>query len=370
MVIVGANQMPLLYVPAIRRDHLDPNNTGLTRIRRAQPRMNPTALWGRSIFWAIRDAVPQFNEFMALLSQVIRVGALGTWMMTSLDGSPRPFDIGSGIMNYGEMGVEVKRYEPGQPPEGLAEILRMIYQELQMGSVPADLMTAASQATSGFDRAQIISVALNSVGSYMIAHNAWAEQVTQQFLSQFQGKSYEMLARGYDPTKTPFELTIRGDEIDRYYDVKIKRQLALPDDTQARIQMARLALDPAAPILDPWTVLDEIMEVEDPDLVIDKLWEYKVWFFPPIQFNLMKEALIRRGDFTPDQMNMILTMEAASQYQAETMKLQGQGTVAQMQSSMPGTGMSPSTLPPEAAGAMGGQAPPTILGPNGQPLTR
>lgn len=384
VTITPANQISTISIPNFQSNGLDPNGTGLTRNRGARNgHISPSGVWCRSIFWNIANAIPQFNNLTATMLQVIKAGAFGTWVIKTQDGEPILFDIGSGTQNFTDLMTQVDRIEPSAPPPGLGEMMQLYSKELQLGSVPAELMMSAQGASSGFDRAQMISVALGSLGSFMAAHTSHCEELTQSAIAQYAGKkAYSMTARGYE-SKTPFKQTINGADIDQYYDIRIKRQLALPDDMAGRLGMARQAQDPAAMLMDIWTVLDEILEVEDPDLIIDRMWEQKAWQFPPIAMQMLKQGLTRLGA-APEALQTVDMMEAIAQYQLQAQQIQGQGTVTQMQSALAAPGQAPSALPPEQANPnqemmtaqmqagmpQGGQPAPVIYGPNGQPLAR
>ena len=71
---------------------------------------------------------------------------------------------------------------------------------------------------------------------------------------------------------------------------------ALPDDMTIRIQMARLALDPRRPVLSLVSVLENIMQWDDPDGEQDRMWEDLANQDPWIVLEQIAQSLEKSGE--------------------------------------------------------------------------
>lgn len=383
--LVAANQVPVLHVPksfsADYPNYYDAAASGLTKAKRRN-RNSPQSLWARSIYANIMDTIPQFNEFMSMLQQVIRSSALGTWFYLTVDGAPRFVELGSGTVNWGQLTDKIQRFEPGNLPPGLQEVTAAMFREMQQGSIPADLLgMAVRQATSGFHEAQLINLAMNSVGGFQKAHNTWNQMRLQSAYNQFAGKTmesgqpYSINAVGFE-RKTPFLTTIDSMAFADagYMDIRVERRTAMPEDLAGRIAAARAAQDPANPVLDPWTVQDDIMQSEDPDFVLDGIKTAKAEFHSVLLYKALSQAMRERGE-SDEFIQQMLTMDFIQDLSLQMQKAQGMMQMQQMQSAMQPTGMPPGQMPPEQLQSGFQQAAantpsfPGTQGANGAPLT-
>lgn len=357
--IAAANQVPVLHVPksflAEYPNYYDETANGLTKVRRRN-RTSPQSMWSRSIFANIMDTIPQFNQFMAMLMQIIQASALGTWFYLTVDGAPRFVELGTGTVNWGQLTDRIQRFEPGNIPPGLQEITAAMFREMQQGSVPADLLgQALRQATSGFHEAQLINLAMNSIGGYQKAHNSWNQMRLQSAYRQFAGKQmssgtpYTIRAVGYESgRRTPFLSVISSDMFADagYMDIRVERRTAMPEDLMGRITAARAAQDPANPVLDPWTVQDEILQTEDPDFVLDGIKTAKAEFHPVLLYKALSQAMRERGE-SEEFIKTMLDLDFIQNLSLQMQKAQGVMQMQQMASAMQPTGVAPSAMPPE-----------------------
>ena len=71
---------------------------------------------------------------------------------------------------------------------------------------------------------------------------------------------------------------------------------ALPDDLSVRVTAARQLLDPRAPMMSLLTVLETILQVEDPAGEIDRIWEDMAQRDPVLMPEQIAQALERLGE--------------------------------------------------------------------------
>ena len=366
----GLSRIPVVIVPCagipVRSDAqatetgtwYDANNTSGTRrgSNVALPR-SWTAHQGRSIFAGVEQTVPQFNEFMAVLFQAIKLYAFPTVKLFSADGTLRKANIGTGIANA----LSVRRNEDmqfmqvGAPPPGIEGALGVLTGEQGRGMVPPALLDQ-TQATSGFHMAQAVNVALNALGPWARGENRWQEQNVQQAIRQQVETGISLTLRGrYAQSRTFFEETFDPVEIQRMYYIEAERTPALPDDILMRAQIAQVLLNPARPIASLQTVYDQVLNWPDPDGEQSRIFGDMANSHPAIIAERLETALIEQG--MPELAGIAHNEKVLAQL-VQSMKM-GQAAMAAKTIQGGGVGgpmgaqpVSPSSSPPEQGNPM------------------
>ncbi len=261
---------------------------------------------GRSILSAVEEQIPQYNELIATIFQHFSLGTYGTWVFKTPTGELPKFtpNIEGRIPLRPEESIE--RIEPTPISADAFRLMEILRQEQQQGTLSAILRAAmplgGGDLASGILFQQMTSAALNALEPYMSGLKQFGQRMGTSLLNQMQ-----LAARELRPfsVSVPFKQNTFFDiEFDPVADLESGRKYrarpvfrpALPDDMHIRIQMARLALDPRRPILSLTTVLETILQKEDPQGEMDLIWEDLANQDPVLVLEQIALALERFGE--------------------------------------------------------------------------
>ena len=270
-----------------------------------------TAEMGRGLLSAVEEQIPQWNEVVANILHYFGLHTYGQWISTTPDGQFPEFESGmeARIALTPDEKIERIKVEPISPDA--FRLYQMIGQEIQNGTLSDVLRLGNPSANSAVLNQQINSAALNTlepfqdgietagtiVGGSLLGQMAAAGSVIGKFELAASGRtgarrrnSTGLVSLEFDPTEDLGAFNGR-----RLRPVPVFKP-ALPDDLPTRLQAARYALDPRRPILSLTTVLEEVLQVEDPTDEIDRIWEDMATQDPVMVFELMAQALERHGE--------------------------------------------------------------------------
>ena len=258
---------------------------------------------GRSLLSAIEETMPQMNELIATIFQHFSLNTYGTWLFHTSTGEMPKFEPNIEARIPLRPDESLERIEPQPISADAFRLLEVLRAEQQQGTLSAILRSAlplgGSDVASSILFSQMTSAALNALEPYMSGLSQFGQRLGTSLLNQFQ-----LAARDIKPftVTVPFkqnsffsiEFDPRRDlESGRKYRTRPIFRPALPDDMHIRIQMARLALDPRKPILSLVTVMEEILQIEDPSGEADRIWEDLANQDPVIVLEQVAQALDR-----------------------------------------------------------------------------
>lgn len=355
VTIIPANGISAQTVPSqYRATWTDERNTGATTGRRDNAGMGIrswSANRGRSIFATVERAIPQFNDYISNLLQAVKLYAYPTVVHYTRGGNAREVSIGTGMLNTLEAGIEDLRFmqNPSVPP-GMEGALSTLGRELAMGLVDPALLQQ-TQAMSGFDRAQIINLALNALGPWARALDRWQVAVAQDYLRQMRDGEFTLSLAGGTSPDSFFEVRFEPGEIQRKYRLRVQRTPALPDDMAQRVGIAQqLKLGGLASMR---TIFDRVLNFPDPDGEIKKMFEDAANQVPAVVSKRIEDALVEMGldQYVPLARNQAVIEEFMQYLQLSQLQqaagAMGGGNVMGGTPAPGGAGMPPEGLPPE-----------------------
>ncbi len=278
-----------------------------------------TALWQgpdtwiaetcRGILSAVEDEVPQYNEMVATILHHFSLNAFGTWFFKSPTGVLPNVDLGIEARVPLMPEESVERISPQPISPDAYRILDIMQDEQQKGTLSSILRATLPQGGGGELGSSILfqqmtSAALNALEPFHDGLEQFGTRMGTSLLGQLQDgakggviKKFTVAFPG--PRSTFFEI-----EFDPKLDLERGRQYravpifkpALPDDMHIRIQTARIALDPRRPLLSLVTVLERIIQIEDPSGEIDRIWEDIANTDPVIVMEQIAMALDKLGE--------------------------------------------------------------------------
>lgn len=308
---------------------------------------------GRSILAAVEEHVPQYNELVATVMQHLALNTWPTLVFKTPSGELPKFQDGINARIPLRPEETVDRL-PTQAlnPEAF-KLIEILGSEKQNGML-SNILRA--NTTTPFDGTgvlfqQMAHAALNALEPFQDGMEEFGQRVGTSLLAQMQMaapilKSFSVLAPpqtsgvksrqsfmviDFDPKKDL-------DKKKRYRPRPVFKP-ALPDDLALRINSAKLALDPRRPILSLTTVLEHILEVEDPTDEIDRIWEDIANTDPVIVLEQIGAALERLGETELAQ--RIQEKQFQQNFQNELQTRQATGN-------LPPAPGAPGNMPPQA----------------------
>jgi len=368
----GLNRIPWMVMPVngtpLRRDikrptasAYDATNTGYTRSVDTSANIKKTNHWvasmGQSIFAANERHYPQFNEFVALVMQVVSNEAYGTLTFKSRDGKAVDIETGNNVVNFLRLEEELEKLQGGVAPPDTSRILTLMGSQVQRGGIPFSVYGELPFEISGYLNNQLVNAAMLVLRPFMagmIAYYSWLfAELQQQFMA---GKFTGIGFHGIDSKNTLFEFTYDSEQQTKRYFGEIKLQPALPTDLAQKVEMARRLRDSRWPMASIQTIFDKILEWEDPDGEIDKIFDDMANQEPLVVLERMAQALDQRG--LPEVAQVMRERGFKTKFMEE---LQMKGAVAAMggMGGPGGPGLSTSTISPEQRGLPTEGAPPS-----------
>ena len=256
---------------------------------------------GRSILSAIEEQVPQYNELIATIFQHFSIGTYGTWVFKTPTGEMPDFEPGIESKIAMTPQESIERIEPSPMTGDAYRLLGILQDERQRGVLSNVLMASTPFEGTGVLFQQITNSALNSLEPYQSAMIQFGKRAGTSILAQMQ-KSAEVLE--------PFELRVMDNrsafriefdpktdlDVNRHYTPVPAMKPALPDDITVRMTAARMALDPRRPMLSLVSVLEDILQRDDPSAEVDRIWEDMAMNDPVLLPEHMAMAFERMGE--------------------------------------------------------------------------
>lgn len=390
VVCISANGLPFNYMPtsALAMPPIvggtNPNLSNMIGNRGAMPpwrgKGGYVGDWGRSILASIEDLVPQYNETVALLSQILYNDAFGTWLTQTHTGDMTEVDVGG--VNALRVGETIGRVAGISASPDLYRLLGIVRESYQRGTFSDALFGLVPFQGSGFLQTQLRNSALNALDPYIESHKMWATGVAQLLLSQLkQAKGIKWDTWGKTNDLRHFRLEANADMVRRMWPIEMKPMPALPDDMALRVDIARRMLDPNMPLASYQTVLDRVLEFGDAQKERELMFEDMAERDPVVVFLRIQQRLLARGmDELAEafgerafaaafvqKVQELMAMDQAKQALMMTGSAAGGLAGAGIEgggrpTTEPAPGASPENLPPEAAttpteGAAQGGAP-------------
>jgi hypothetical protein len=302
---------------------------------------------GRSILSSVEELVPQYNELVATIFQYMSIGTYPTWVFQNPTGEQPDWKPGlnSVIALKPEESVNAVQLQPISPDA--YRLLQVLQQEKERGILSSILQAVSPQAYgSAVLFQQLANAALNAVEPFRQGMIEFGTRMATSVLAQLkQGKSafkkFELTGNDRNSYfRIEFDPSVDLDDTRKYRPVPVMRP-ALPDDITIRLTAARMALDPKKPILSLTSVLEVIMQWDDPAGEKDRIWNDMAEMEPVIMLERIAVACDKRGE--PELAARIRHTEFQTGFVKDMQFRQATGTAG--------------TMPGDTSGATGGPPP-------------
>ena len=323
---------------------------------------------GRSILAAVEETVPDFNELVSQIWQVMDDEVGGTYAHYSLDGQKKDIVIGRGAVNPMKLQDRLERIPPMLASPDTYRLVELIGIQIQQGTIDQKLLRGLEQFQgSGFLRSQMENAAMNALGPWVDSFDFYHSELAQSVLNQLyhkRGQAFQVMAEGSD--RRLFKMEFGPESVKELHFIEMKSKPALPDDLAVRVNIATQLANPARPLASIQTIFDKVLEWEDSEREKKLLFDDLADLDPLVVLLRMQNRMIERG---LPEIAKIFGQQAFSQaflLQAVTSRMQqqasgGGGVPGRPNEGGAGLGMTgPEAAPPETAGietGRTGQAP-------------
>lgn len=161
--------------------------------------------------------------------------------------------------------ASARRIEPAPIPVDIRVVDSELESMRQRGSFPALLFGGLNIDLSGFAIQQLLNAAFHRLGPHKLALERLTARIDRIWLEGFRESGTEITISGKDRHQY-FREDFTKDDVPESFDCMVDLRLSLPSDLLSRLSAGRTAIQ-QGPLLDRDTVLDEILQVDDPALV-------------------------------------------------------------------------------------------------------
>lgn len=308
---------------------------------------------GRSILAAVEDAIPQFNEIVALIWQIMDNDAFGTWVQRTRTGELRDVTLGGNAINPMKVGETLERVAGMAASPDTYRLLEFISRQISQGTLDQNLLRGLEGFQgSGFLRSQLENAALNSLGPWLESYEFWATEVAQSLMNQLRkgsGQEFTVIAEGSG--RRLMKIKFSPDMVKDVVYVEMKAKPALPDDLAVRVNIAAQLLNPARPLASLQTVFDQVLEWEDAEREKRLLFDDIADMDPIVVMLRIQSRMVARG--MPEIAKLFgdkaFVMAFAQQVMQARLVQQLQGPTGAPPTAEPAMAR-PEAAPPETAG--------------------
>ncbi len=284
---------------------------------------------GRSLLAAVEEACPQYNELMATALQHFSIGTYPTWVFKTTSGELPMFQEGMNSRIPLHIGEEVMQFSPQPITADAWRLMEVLKDERQRGML-SNILQASSTQASGVLWQQVVHAALNALEPFSSGMVNFGSQVGGHILEQLKVAKTGPLDLVARTNRSYFrvEFDPKVDLQKRRYKPKPVFKPALPEDFLMKAQVARILLDPRRPIASVTTVLDRVLQWEDPEGEIQRMMADIANLDPVILLERVADMLEKEGE--PELAARIRQEEFRSawvkDYQFKQMQAQSEAT--------------------------------------------
>ncbi len=256
---------------------------------------------GRSILSSVEEQVPQYNELIATIFQHLSIGTYGTWVFKTPTGEMPEFHPGIESRIALNPGESVERIAPEPISPDAYRLVELLQQEREKGVLSNILQSVTPFSGTGVLFEQMTNSALNSIEPYHNGGVQFGTLMGSSIMGQLQVAGREIGSFQLDaptPKQTYFRVEFDPAMLDktRHYRAIPVLKPALPDDLTVRMTAARMALDPRAPMLSLLTVMETILQIDDPMGEMDRIFEDMAQRDPVLLPEIMAQAFDRLNE--------------------------------------------------------------------------
>ncbi len=246
-------------------------------------------------------------------------------------------------------------------PAELNRIASDIASQMQRGGVSWALTGQVPFEMSGYALDKLVAAALVTLNAFIQAQKDFFSDFWGLFLEQYRYRGQRPITfHGELRTGKLFEEEFSPQELTKKYYIEVDLEAGLPEDQATKAEIAARWKQVG---IDTFTISDEILHMQDPDLLEERKLREIAMGIEPISLRRIENALRKAGD--DEQADIVkahrILVELGLKAELEKLKMAIQGQLGA------GGRMRPSALPPEAAGTPEPTRPPVPVRPPPMP---
>ncbi len=220
-----------------------------------------------------------FNKWLSHFSQLVKEHTRAPIILKKMhleDEDVAPSDIRSerAIIETDDPEAAATRLDVGESPIDVIRLLQYVAIDEQRGGMPDAAYGTLLTTLSGFGISQLLQAGERRVGAQVRKLAAIDALISAQWLHDFKNNEFAPVSIsgfvGGNPRASFIENFAAGD-VPETFQVSTSIPLRLSNDMMSRIAIARQAVGGQAALLDTFTALDEIIQIQDPALVKDRI---------------------------------------------------------------------------------------------------
>lgn len=223
-----------------------------------------------------------FNKWLSFLMQVAKEHAKAPFIAHNLNISDsekalRPADVRdeSVVIETDDPEAKLERVQVGPSPLDVVRILTLISSLEQRGGFPETAYGSALIEISGFGISQLLQAAERRVGAQVSRLSFIDSTISKQWLTDFRDNDFEPVEiqgfEGGNPRKV-FVEDFKSSDVPKKFKVATNIPIRMANDLMSRMAIARQAVGQEQ-VLDLYTALDEVLQMDDPMLIMDRISE-------------------------------------------------------------------------------------------------
>lgn len=293
-----------------------------------------------------------FNKWISFLAQLVREQAQAPYLAKSLhvekeEIQPAEWRDTGAVIETDDPEAALERVNIGPAPLDVFRLLQMVSSMEQRGGFPESAYGNLMFELSGFGISQLLQAAERRIGPQTNKLMFLDAYVSDQWLKDFRDNEFPALEisgfEGGNPRKSFIE-DFRPQDVPQKYRLSTNIPIRMGNDMMSRMAVLRQAI-PTEQLLDIYTGLDEILQMQDPTLIMDRISEDRTRTMTEpfkVAMNLKMQAQDIRATRKPGAEEVARMLEQVIE-QVLTQQQQAQGAQAR-------PGVRPEAMPPEAQG--------------------
>uniref|UniRef100_A0A6M3KGJ6 Portal protein n=1 Tax=viral metagenome TaxID=1070528 RepID=A0A6M3KGJ6_9ZZZZ len=249
----------------------------------------PTS-WGQPIFAANREVYKALDKIITWEMRLTRKYALPMAVEYTEQGEARVTtrDIETGAVVHMKVGEKLEYPNPPTMPQERREILQYLGGAAQRGGISNIAFGELGMELPGVAVERLLAATKSTLLPYQETLEFAISDMLLGFLEEFKrggyGKVKLAVKQNYGGEGLQvFDEEFSAKDIPQTTYLAVQLPMGLPDNMIQKMTMARTAIPGNQPLLDVITIMEDILNVADPDLVLDRIQEMLVQANPGIQ---------------------------------------------------------------------------------------
>lgn len=308
-----------------------------------------------SVFVENERLYKDFNKWLSFLLQMVKEHVKAPILTRGIhiekdDIHPLDEDIrtGSAVLESDDPEARIDRIEVGASPIDVFRILGFFSEFEQRGGFSATSYGSSTGDISGFAISQLLQSAERRIGLQVTKLALVDGAICQRWLEDYRDATFASVtisgSEGGNPRKSFIE-EFKPRDVPKRFRASTAMPIRIANDLMSRMAIARQALGGTEQILDMFTTLDEVLQMQDPTLILDRISDDRARMASEqlrLAFGLKTQAMDMRASGRPGAEEAAKMMEM---YADTLLQQQRQAMGAQ-----PSQRIAPEELPQEARG--------------------